>query len=199
MSLAELTRQSIEQALAEAESLGRERFLARIMHRMLADVAQAYDRRRIRLLAFFDACDQLKGYTMRSSPLLLALVASLFSQHALSKGLDDSCRALTASYRSFGIYDAIIDANTSDVPPAPFYDAVACECRLNLRQSISEAASKAIAAANAGLNPEIPAGHNLTPKQEKEASAFANWIEGHGNRPTMAGVLACTYSRGTAN
>jgi hypothetical protein len=133
---------------------------------------------------------------MKSGVVTLAAALAFFPNCASAQSLQASCRALTSSYGSLDtLDDAIRDANTTDIAPADFYDTVSCECRLNLKQTIAEAISKAIAATNAGLWAAEPRHHDLTAREEREATAFDNWVKGHGSRPTMNGLLACAYSR----
>jgi hypothetical protein len=54
---------------------------------------------------------------------------------------------------------------------------------------IAEAISKAIAATNAGLWAAEPRHHDLTAREEREATAFDNWVKGYGSRPTMNGFV----------
>jgi hypothetical protein len=125
----------------------------------------------------------------------LAVALALFPNYSWAQALDTNCRRLTSSYGSSGtLYEFIRDANTSNIAPADFYDTVACECRVNLKQTVREAIAKAIAATNAGLWAAEPMHHDLTSQENREADAFANWIKGRGSRPTMHGVLACAYS-----
>jgi hypothetical protein len=133
---------------------------------------------------------------MRASMVTLAAALAFFPNYASAQALDANCRTLTSSYGSSDTLDgAIRDANKTNIAPADFYDTVACECRLNLKQTVREAVSKAIAATNAGLWAAEPTHHDLTAQENREADAFLNWIKGHGSRPRMHGLLACTYSR----
>ena len=130
------------------------------------------------------------------STAIAGLAASVMvAQNAPAQGLDLDCRALTTHYRSFPLYNEITEINSTNIAPADFYDTVACECRLNLRQTIGQAASKAIAATNAGLWAAEPIHHELSAQESREADAFMRWMEGHGSRPTMHGILASAYSR----
>jgi hypothetical protein len=100
---------------------------------------------------------------MRASMVTLAAALAFFPNYASAQALDANCRTLTSSYGSSGtLDDAITDANTTNIAPADFYDTVACECRLNLKQTVKEAVSKAIAATNVGLWAAEPMHHDLT-------------------------------------
>jgi hypothetical protein len=141
---------------------------------------------------------------MKNLTLAAALWAALalpamafFPNYASAQALDANCGTLTTSYGhpSLPLDNAIRDADTTNIAPADFYDTVACECRLNPKQTVKEAVSKAIAAANIGLWAAEPMHHSLTPRENRESDAFENWIKGHGSRPRMHGLLACTYSR----
>ena len=137
---------------------------------------------------------------MRASMVTLAAALAFFPNYASAQALDANCRTLTSSYPSSYVSsdtlaDAIKDSNTTNIGTAAFYDTVACECRLNLKQTVKEAVSKAVAATNVGLWAAEPTQHGLTAQERREADAFANWIKGHGSRPRMHGLLACAYER----
>lgn len=134
---------------------------------------------------------------MKPSIVLMAGTLSAFSTFVSAQGLDKNCGVLTSRYGSPGVNEnPVMETNTTNIGNANFYDTVACECRLNLKQTIRQAASKAIAATNAGLWAAVPVTHDLTAQENKEAEAFTHWMIGRGSRPKMHGLSACTYSSG---
>jgi len=128
---------------------------------------------------------------------LVAATILLFTSAAsyAQSGLSLNCRLLTSTYLSEELREPIVDANSTNLAPADFYDNVACECRLNQQQTIGQAMLKAINAINAGLWAAEPMHHDLSAQERREANAFDNWMAGRGNRPSMNGIPACTYSR----
>jgi hypothetical protein len=98
----------------------------------------------------------------------LSAALAFFPNYASAQALDANCRTLTSSYSSSGMSmldGAIRDVNTTNIAPADFVDTVACECRLNLKQTVREVVSKAIAATNAGLWAAEPMHHDLTAQE----------------------------------
>ena len=136
---------------------------------------------------------QLQKWLIAASFGLMASIIASWDAPAQVPNL--SCKALTSHYSSAPLYNEIVEMNSTNIAPADFYDTVACECRLNLRQTIGEAALKAIAATNAGLWAAEPMHHDLAAQEKREADAFLHWMEGRSNRPTMHGIPACAYSR----
>jgi len=130
--------------------------------------------------------------------ILSAVVLSVLSPvFVKAQGAKSNCAALLKTYSSESLRDDVVNLNATDLAPADFYDNVACECRLDPRQTMEDAAKKAMAAINAGLWAAEPMRHDLSAQEQKEAEAFTKWIEGRGRRPTMHGLLACAYSRAT--
>jgi hypothetical protein len=95
-------------------------------------------------------------------------------------------------------YDAIneyLGDKVQMMNPVNMADAVTCECMLDKRLNVQEAADRVIKVEEAGLYAVKPVGGTMSPKDQRFRQAFQKWVAGHGPRPTADGALACSYVR----